>query len=382
MAPPTANGEWGYGERVVPQLRWPLAWVLALVLCALALGRWEWQMQSLGLRASDVDDGKAFWAVERRSLDRGPRDAVVLIGDSRNLFDNNLDVWQELTGLRPIQLSIAGGAPLPILQNLADDQHFAGLVVLGAAELNLFALPGNVFGDMVTSRSTALRDYTQQQSPAQRISHRLQLGLSHGLAFLDSSYALFNMLGDLPLRDRAGIRRFFFANGGTWKLAENSAGRQTRMWRRVECDRRLQQAFREVWSNLPLRPLPDQQISRLIALAAPAIDRIRARGGEVVLLRPPSAGQVRELEQRVVPRARGWDRVVRETRSLGVHFEDYDDMQGLSVPEWSHLSGSSARLFTQAYVSVLCQKSPWLQTRSLPSCYGAARTVAHVGNHY
>jgi hypothetical protein len=382
MALSTFSSEWGSEPRVVPPQRWPFAAMLALTLFALALCRWEWQMRALGLRTADIDDGKSAWVVERRKVDVDPRNSVVLVGDSRNLVDNNLDVWEQLTGFRPLQLSIAGLSPLPVLQDLADDPEFAGLVVLGGGEFNLVAQPGTLFGNAAVGRSYKVRDYLYTQSPSQRSGHQLQRWLSQSFAFLDSSYTLFNLLGDLPLRDRPGVERFLFAGGGSWKLAETHTDRQTRLWRRVECDRNLQQAFRAVWSGLNAAPVADQPVSAAIVTLSPLINRIRQRGGEVVLLRPPSAGRVLDLERRVVPRERVWNRLVRETRSFGIHFEDYDDMQGLSVPDWSHLSGSSARLFTQAYVNVLCQQVYWLKTRSLPSCYGAPRIVANVGNHH
>ena len=65
-------------------------------------------MRSLGLLAGDLEDGKAGWAVERRKLEAGEHDGVVLIGGSRILFDTDLDVWEELTGKRPFQLAMPG----------------------------------------------------------------------------------------------------------------------------------------------------------------------------------------------------------------------------------------------------------------------------------
>jgi hypothetical protein len=351
--------------------RWPFIAMLALALFALALSRWEWQMRTLGLRATDIDDGESSWAVERRKVDAHPHDAVVLIGDSRNLIDNNLDVWQQVTGIRPLQLSIPGSSPLPILQDLADDTTFTGMVLLGGAEINLVAVVEADGGNMAIAQAAAARAYSRAQSPTQRTNQQLQLWLSQRLALLDSSYALFNLLGDLPLSDRAGVQRQSLSGGGAWKLAETHADRQTRLWRRLECDRNLQLAFRNAWSSRRSQPISDASVSAGIAQLRPAIDKIRQRGGEVVLLRPPSAARLRELEQGVAPRARVWNRLVRETGSFGINFEDYEDMQDLDLPEWSHLSGSSARLFTQSYVSVLCRQVNWLKARSLPTCGGA-----------
>jgi hypothetical protein len=97
-------------------------------------------------------------------------------------------------------------------------------------------------------------------------------------------------------------------------------------------------------------------IAASIADVAASIGRIRARGGEVVFIRPPSAGLLRERELRNTPRATTWDRLLRETGTFGIHFEDHPAMQGLDVPEWSHLSRDSATRFTRAYVGVLRER--------------------------
>ena len=51
-----------------------------------------------------------------------------------------------------------------------------------------------------------------------------------------------------------------------------------------------------------------------------------------------------------------WDRLLRETGAFGIHFEDYPEMQGLEIPELSHLSAESATRFTRAYVGVLRER--------------------------
>ena len=75
-------------------------------------------------------------------------------------------------------------------------------------------------------------------------------------------------------------------------------------------------------------------------------------------MRAPSAGLYYEAEQSGIPRAKTWEQAAARDRQFGVHFEDYAEMQGLEVPEWSHLSAESATRFTRAYVSVLQQRSP------------------------
>ena len=88
-------------------------------------------MRSLGLHAGDLGDGVSYWTVERRKLAAGDHDGVVIFGSSRILFDTDLDVWEEMTGRRPIQLALVGTNPRPFLKRFAEDSDFDGLVVVG-----------------------------------------------------------------------------------------------------------------------------------------------------------------------------------------------------------------------------------------------------------
>ena len=65
--------------REIPEARLgAMAW-LVLVLIVAGVGAWEWKMRSLGLLAGDYNDNKQAWAVERRKLESGDHDGVVIV---------------------------------------------------------------------------------------------------------------------------------------------------------------------------------------------------------------------------------------------------------------------------------------------------------------
>jgi hypothetical protein len=66
----------------------------------------------------------------------------------------------------------------------------------------------------------------------------------------------------------------------------------------------------------------------------------------VVFVRPPSVGDYYAFEQKAMPRAQTWDVLLRQTATPGIHFEDYPQLQGYELPEWSHLTAADARRFT------------------------------------
>ena len=90
----------------------------------------------------------------------------------------------------------------------------------------------------------------------------------------------------------------------------------------------------------------------------------RARGGEVVFVRPPSAPELRVNEEAQVPKARGWNHLLSNTKSAGIHVDDLPAAQGLSLPEWSHLNRKCATVFTDAYVRRLAELTPRLKLRA------------------
>lgn len=332
--------------RQIPAARFAAIGWLVLVLVVAAVAAWEWKMRTLGLRAGDLGDSKSQWAVERRKVAAGEHDNVVIIGSSRILFDTDLSAWQEMTGRRPIQLALPGTNPRPHLKDLAENSDFSGLLVVGVT-------PDIFFTDWPGIPLFAgLTDFWKDETPSQRFGNLLWVELQRGLAFLDESYRLGTLIDrSLALTDREGVRG---PQRDVWKLSESLDGRQTTMWPRLETDEFLRDHARWVWGPFSGEPLlEDADVARICEETHRHVEMIRARGGEVVFVRSPSAGLYLESEERGQPRARSWEPLLRTTGAFGIHFEDYPEMRNLDVPEWSHLSKASATRFTRAYVGVL-----------------------------
>lgn len=83
----------------------------------------------------------------------------------------------------------------------------------------------------------------------------------------------------------------------------------------------------------------------------------------MIFIRPPSAPQLRVKEERRIPKATGWDALLRATHAKGIHGDDLTQAQGLVLPDWSHLDRSCARVFTDAYVRRLAELTPRLRIK-------------------
>jgi hypothetical protein len=93
----------------------------------------------------------------------------------------------------------------------------------------------------------------------------------------------------------------------------------------------------------------DEQIER----AAKAVAKLRKRNVEVIFVRTPSAGDYLAFENKVFPRAKTWDVLLAKTGAPGVHFQDHPELQGLWLPEWSHLATRDAVRFTAALYRIV-----------------------------
>ncbi len=338
--------------REVPKLRYAAIGWMTLVLFLAAMVGWELKMRSLALAAGDLDDNPVSWAIERERLESGEHDGVVIVGSSRILFDTDLGVWQEVTGGRPVQLALPGTSPRQYLRSVANDTGFSGLVVCDVTPEMFFSPFVGALPQFV-GMEKSWRDH----SPSEYFGHEVGLKLERVFAFIESEYSLFRLIERIQVADdRMGPDGPYY---DVWKLSVSYPRRQYFLWHRIEQPGFLQDHARAAWGPFGNErpPLTKELIDASIADVKASVETIRARGGEVVFIRPPSAGLFLERENRNAPRAATWDRLLAETGTVGVHYEDYPEMRSLEVPEWSHLSREAAARFTRAYLDVLRERN-------------------------
>ncbi len=337
--------------RDIPAQPWGRIMVGVIVALLIGVVALELNARRLGLSAGDLDNSEVAWVEERVRSDTAD---VAIVGDSRILFDTDLDRFEALVGARPVQLAIHGTSALTLLEDAASNEAFRGLLIVGLAD-TMFFQPFDGYGGYVRRRN----DFT---SPSGRAGIGIDHALQRRLAFLDSSYRLSVLAHRLDPDFRAGVEG---PKHDIWKLAEVGEERQTHMWPRIESDERLREHARWAWKGFKEKfPFSPDLVAKGHSRAKLAVDKIRARGGEVVFVRPPSSAELRVNEEAQVPRAVGWDVLLRNTRSPGIHFDDLPEARNLNLPEWSHLSRRCATVFTDAYVRRLVELTPRLKLRT------------------
>jgi hypothetical protein len=350
-------------DRPVPGRPWRAIVLGALVATAFLTAGWEFFWRGKGLIPGDYRDTNAIWAEARRKAKDG---ATVIIGSSRSLFDIDLDVWEELSGVRPVQLAQVGTSPRIFLKDLAEDESFKGLVIVDVTAFLFFTGDGGPREEVVK--------YYREQTLAQRADYFLSIPLEETLAFMDEQSRPKRQVAIWPFPLREGMKPRFDPR----KLETLDRDRNARMWARVVEDPLYLDEAKYHWRlvieqsapppGAPSGPMPPEAVGAVIAEVKANIDKIRARGGEVAFIRLPYDGMFSVAEDNGFPRAQFWDRLLRETASVGVAFQDHPELQGYEIPEWSHLAPDETPRYTRALVPILYAQ---LKERNLPT-FGAA----------
>jgi hypothetical protein len=340
-------------ERDIPAQPWRAIFLGMLVLFALLLAGWEMKWRLYGATPG-YRNSNGEWADQRRRIDAGEGGRTVLIGSSRTLFDVQLPAWEKVTGERPIQLAIEGTSPVPMLEDLAADPAFTGHLLVGVA-------PQQFFGAFAVRADVV--PYYHKQSPSQRSGNWLSKNLLEPyFAFDDPDFALAALVRRQPWPPRPGLR----ARPEVRKLSLQEADRNSHMWSKAETDPDYRAILQNRWKQMFEAPLPNMEtpgkaqalIEEQISRAEKAVEVLRKRGVQVLFVRAPSAGPFLDYEHRLLPRSTTWDVLLARTGAPGIHFEDYPEMQGYELPDWSHLTQADAERFTTTLATIV-QRDFW-----------------------
>ncbi|MFD0739759.1 hypothetical protein ACFQZQ_10750 [Lysobacter koreensis] len=351
-------------ERDIPPQPWGRILLGALVLFLLLMAAWEWHWRAFGATPAYRNSDGA-WTLQRRRIDHGEGDATVLLGSSRMLSDVQLPVWERLSGRRPIQLALEGTTPTVPLEQLADDPDFTGRLLVDITA-NLFRA-----GGAGGARVSAFKRY-REEGPSQRIGQWLSMRLLEPyLAFYDPDFALARVVRRQAWPQRPGLA----PRPAVRKLFVGTADRNNRLWDKLEHDPRYLAEVRDGWAKLnwqapPPTPaeqakLPRQREETLQRVVA-AVAKLRARGVQVIFIRHPTVGPYAAFDNKTVPRADSWDLLLARTGAPGIHFEDYPELQGYWLPEWSHMAAADADRYTVALYRILEREHGWAPPSPAP----------------
>lgn len=326
--------------------------IIAITLGIISITAWELYWRSQGLEPN-IDDNKNLWTNQREKLDDNTDNNVVFIGSSRILYDIQLDIWKEKTQTKPVMLATQGASPIPPFRDIIENTDFNGTLIVGITPPLLFSTtyPQAEF----MKRSQTLVDYHKTRTYAQKLNHKLSIPLQSNLAFIrdgdeewDSDVDLKTLLKQIHLKERAGP---FFPPFNNFE--EITLDRHMKMPQRMVTDTAYANTVKKVWKTILSGkfPPPDKEATTNAFLEL--ANTFKARGGNLILVRCPSSGFFRHVENMGFPRKDFWNTLAEKVGSKAYHFEDYEQFKDLELPEWSHLSHASAQFFTTELIKIM-----------------------------
>lgn len=325
--------------------------LIAAILGILSCVAWELYWRSQG-RIPNIDDNRDLWARQRAKLDNPKGDQAVFIGSSRILFDIQNDIWKARTGMEPVMLACQGASPLPVLREIVDHTDYAGTIFVGVT-------PGLFFSTTFEQappwdRAQSMVNYYRDRTYAQRLNHVLSLPLQRNLAFYTNATEAWDSdvdLGTLLYRqikdERIGpLPAPFF------QFEDVSIDRNVQMDARATNDTAYAQSIQLAWQDMLSSDMPPPDTPGTTSFFLEYAQKFRARGGKLVLVRFPSSHWFKQGEAMHMPRTKHWDSLVLKTKLPAYHYEDYPQLTGLNLPEWSHLSKEDADFFTEEIIKI------------------------------
>jgi hypothetical protein len=327
--------------------------IFTAILTAGCVLSYELWLRNHGYNIS-YDDDERLWANKRADVYQPLDKAVVFIGSSRIKFDLDIPTWKEETGTNAVQLAMVGSTPVPMLHNLAEDKNFKGRLVVDVTEV-LFFSDAPPFQE----RPSKGIGFYKKETPSDKAGYQISRFMESKLVLLDKDFFSMNAyLKKFGLKDRAGV------NSGDlpfpWEFDRTMDDRQSKMDDRFVKDTNLQNQVRMIWSSLgkamQAPPPSAAHMDSIFAAIKTDVDKIKARGGDVLFVRTPSTGPFLMGEMHGFPREKYWDKLLEKTGCPGIHFQDYETIAHFNCPEFSHLSPADAVIFTKNLAQIIKEK--------------------------
>lgn len=271
---------------------------------------------------------------------------MALIGSSRILTGFSTDAFRRRYTATPVaQLGIPECSPLEILDDLAADTSFRGVVVCELTEAAFLPNVRRRYG-----QGDYIDHYHQRMVWSDTVNVRLEAVVQKSFCIRNPRLALDQIVlrmlesGELP-------------EPAVWKMRfdrRQLADYQTGDIRRT---RALTITKLEHWydENVKMVPAPAEWLTEALRTEA-AVQSIRSRGGQVAFVRFPSSGETWELENRHFPKSQYWDRFADATTGAAIHFQDVLTLAGTHCPDTSHLDYRGAEEFTNRLLDELAHR--------------------------
>ena len=325
--------------------RWITSLLLALLATVIVLTAYEASLRAAGA-VPNFRDNQARWSAERDALGRdSSSSSIALLGASRiraAMSINTLE--QRYPGQNIYSLGFPGRNPCAVFFDLAEKTDFQGVVLLSMNENWVDCQPGPLQMHNMVAR------YHQEWNWARELDNWMSGQITQNLMFTDQHYS---------------IRRLIAMGLETGNLIPEPSYSITHKNRQLEFDfsrftqdelARMQSLGRHTYNGrVAIGNAKDSETWQAgVSNLSAAVDKIRARGGRVVLVRLPTDGPLKLAEHTHFPREQYWDNLsLRVPADMIIHYADHLALSGYELPDGNHIDYRDAPTFTKALFDII-----------------------------
>ena len=323
----------------------PVAWhvvgrrvLLTLLIATLAWeGCWRWN----GFVPTHKDD-VALWGSERDRLRTAGPEAIAVVGSSRIFYGLETDMIREQTGRPVIQLAVNGMTPVPVLEDLAADESFAGVVLCGISLQAIFGVEKH------RAKGERWLEGYRRLTRLDRWNHRVTRVLETIFVYPSKEELGFQLLTHFQILTSQEPENVFAPGSTQLSIVDERRGSYVTDFVMRERNVRhliVGMQLRDIGVN-PVVVEPEIK-AEIMARFRDAVAKIQARGGKVVFVLYPSGGAILERENLAWPRDDYWEPLATLPGVTAIHYTDYPVLAQIKTVEDSHISRPDRIIFTR-----------------------------------
>lgn len=305
------------------------------------------------------DDAK-LWSYHRRRVEREGNNSIVLIGTSKMQRGFDQNKFAELTGRKSIQLAIVGQSPIPILQNLAEEEAFKGVVICDFSEFIVYQ--SEMFPNSFNIPNEWIKTY-QESKTSDDFEFRLRTYSTYLIAnpTLGANLpdALKNVITGKAFEKKTidkmqgGVQPTYFDRSLIFNLDDYLT--QEEKNEIIEKNRIVPiKAMEEMIEKYPPQP---SKFLEIVHKIEGYVEKIQARGGKVIIVNFPLSGELEKLNDIAFPKKDFWDVFTKQSSARTIHYKDYPQLQ-FECSDGSHLDAKDTPQFTEALVEIIRKDLP------------------------
>lgn len=313
--------------------KWGRTWIfgLATALVVLLCTESFWRLKGY---TTTILDNEALWSLERNKIGKSTKE-IVLIGSSRIITDISTDTLRRLAPeYKLINLGIDGACANAVLEDLAADETFRGIVICDITPQCF------MFGNLGELNAKHFVDfYKKKYNINMEINRVIATLVEESLVTVDKYLSIIKVIGSLIIERNFRPPRYWTTKEDRSQLVDYSM---------VEIEKVKEKRMlnaKKHYENLKVK-VDKAKYLEGVDKVEDAVSKIIKRGGRVVFVHFPVSEEHWKLDEDYFPKKQYWDGFASRTKGEVIHFKEVEELNKFNLPDTSHLDFRDTKEFT------------------------------------